>query len=77
MNDDHADAIVAYAHHYANASTVTEATMLSIDTTGMDLATNGPDATLRIAFDHELQDATDARDTLIAMARAAATSTAH
>jgi putative heme iron utilization protein len=73
MNDDHADSIVAYAHHYANATTVTQATMISLDATGMDLATNGPTPTLRITFDHELQDANDARDTLIAMAREAST----
>lgn len=71
MNDDHADAIVAYAHHYAGATTVTQATMLSLDTQGMDLATNGPDPTIRITFDHELKDAADARDTLIAMAQKA------
>jgi putative heme iron utilization protein len=71
MNDDHADAIVAYAHHFANASDVTEATMTAIDATGMDLTTNGSSQKLRIPFDHELQDAQDARVTLIAMAQTA------
>jgi putative heme iron utilization protein len=76
MNDDHADAIAAYARVYGQVADVRSAAMIRIDTQAMELdvvSATGPIA-VRIPFDHELRDSTDARETLIAMARHAATS---
>jgi putative heme iron utilization protein len=75
MNDDHADAIVAYARVFGKVAGAQSATMRCITGTAMELAVEtatGPVLT-RIAFDHVLADGADARDTLIAMARHAMT----
>jgi putative heme iron utilization protein len=71
MNDDHADAIAAYARTFAKLPDVVGARMLAIDSEGMDLAVEvgGDRVTTRIAFDHVLVDPGDARETLIEMAR--------
>ena len=73
MNEDHADAIALYAKLYGNAPDATAAQMQSIDPEGMDLITqvNGEAVSLRIVFDHVLQDSEDAHQTLIAMVRQA------
>lgn len=75
MNDDHADAIVMYAKAFGGATTATAAEMVKIDATGMDLMAHidGTPTPLRIAFDHTLQDAEDAHQTLIAMVKQART----
>jgi putative heme iron utilization protein len=75
MNEDHADAVVAYARTYGNITGVLAAEMTSLDEQAMELAVDtaaGPTVT-RIAFDHVLTDTSDARDTLISLARAAMT----
>jgi putative heme iron utilization protein len=75
MNDDHADAVAAYARVYGKVPGVQSAMMTRITGTAMELAVEaaaGPVVT-RIAFDHVLADGADARDTLIAMARHAMT----
>jgi len=71
MNDDHADAIAAYARVYGKIAQVEAAKMLTIDAHAMELAieTGKARITTRIIFDHVLRDSADARDTLIAMAR--------
>jgi putative heme iron utilization protein len=70
MNDDHADSILGYARDFAGISDANGARMTSIDPSGMDIEIDGAAGprTVRIAFDHELRDSADARDTLIAMA---------
>ncbi|GAC1425240.1 MAG: hypothetical protein NVSMB5_19510 [Candidatus Velthaea sp.] len=75
MNDDHADAIVTYARVFAKIADAREARMTGMDRAGMnlDVVAEAGTANVRIPFDHELRDADDARDTLIAMARATAT----
>ncbi len=71
MNDDHADAIAAYARSYANIPVVKAAEMIALDGQAMELGvdTGAGRIIARITFDHVLADAGDARDTLIAMAR--------
>jgi putative heme iron utilization protein len=71
MNEDHADAVAAYAQTYGHIANVKSAEMISIDGQAMelDVDTGGERVVTRIAFDHELTDAGDARDTLIRMAR--------
>jgi putative heme iron utilization protein len=71
MNDDHADAIAGYARVFGNIGDALGARMTGLDASGMDLEVEtaaGP-RTARIAFDHTLQDADDAHQTLIRMAR--------
>lgn len=71
MNDDHADAVATYARIFANCTDAESARLIGLDAAGMDLEveTTGGFVTARVAFDHTLQDADDARQTLIAMAR--------
>jgi putative heme iron utilization protein len=73
MNDDHADAVALYAKVFGNEPDTIAATMQKIDAQGMDLTVQTPDAqkSVRIAFDHDLQDAEDAHHTLIAMVKQA------
>jgi putative heme iron utilization protein len=73
MNDDHADAVLLYAKAFAGTPEATAARMLRIDAEGMDLDVqkNGVSASARVSFDHELKDAEDAHQTLIAMVRQA------
>ena len=75
MNDDHADAIVLYAQVYGGITEATAARMRQIDASGMDLDVDvaGHAQSVRVSFDHELQDSEDAHQTLIAMVRQART----
>lgn len=75
MNEDHADAIVLYAKAFGNTPETTAAMMQSIDPEGMNLeaTVDGNPIPLRITFDHTLQDAEDAHQTLIAMVKQART----
>ena len=68
MNDDHADAVVAYARHYGGVSAPVQARMLEVQSDAMLLEVAG--ATLSIPFDHPLSDSEDAHRTLVAMLRA-------
>ncbi len=73
MNDDHADAVAAYARCFANIAEVRSATMLGMDGEGIELSveTEPGRVVARVEFDHVLADTDDARETLIAMARRA------
>ena len=68
MNDDHADAVVAYARHYGGVSAPVQARMLEVQSDAMLLEVDG--TTLSIPFDHSLSDSEDADRTLVAMLRA-------
>jgi putative heme iron utilization protein len=72
MNDDHADSVLGYVHRFAALPEATAATLVSLDANGMlvHAMVDGAPQPVAIAFDHTLRDAADARDTLIAMARA-------
>ncbi|MEX0271026.1 DUF2470 domain-containing protein [Leptolyngbyaceae cyanobacterium UHCC 1019] len=73
MNDDHAEAVTLYAKVYGNLPEATAARIAAIDPEGMDLDTqvNGSNTSVRITFDHVLQDSEDAHQTLIAMVKQA------
>lgn len=73
MNEDHAEAIALYAQVFGQRPDTETAQMLAIDPQGMDLTIQcqGNLETLRITFDHTLQDSEDAHQTLIAMVRQA------
>jgi len=72
MNEDHADAVLGYARTLAGRTDAASARLTSFDPTGMDLTvqTDAGAVAVRIPFDHEIRDADDARDTLIALAKA-------
>ncbi len=74
MNEDHADAVVAYVHHFGSQPAVRSAILTRILPDRMEIEATGSagTSTVHIPFDHILRDTDDARDTLIAMARAAA-----
>ncbi|HEY9660590.1 MAG TPA: DUF2470 domain-containing protein [Allocoleopsis sp.] len=73
MNEDHADAVALYARAFGNVADCAAAKMLKIDAEGMDLLAQVQDAeqSVRIKFDHELQNAEDAHHTLIDMVKQA------
>lgn len=73
MNEDHADAVLLYAKSFGNLTKATAAKMLAIDPEGMDLDTkvDGNSQTIRIKFDHILENSEDAHHTLIAMVKQA------
>lgn len=75
MNDDHSGAVLLYAQVFGQVPGATASRMLKIDPEGMDLVveTDQAPTTLRIGFDHVLQDAEDAHQTLIAMVKTART----
>jgi putative heme iron utilization protein len=69
MNEDHNDAVVAYARHYGGLRTVGAARIVAMDAHGCTVeATSGAETSVvSIPFDHELVDGDDGRDTLIAL----------
>lgn len=68
MNEDHAEAVLAYARHYGGVTAPQTARMLAVNPEAMELEVDG--AALRIPFDHTLSDSEDAHRTLVAMLRA-------
>jgi putative heme iron utilization protein len=73
MNEDHADAVAAYARTFGKVERVESAELISFDARAMQLGveSGGGRIVTRIPFDHVLADKDDARETLIAMAREA------
>lgn len=73
MNEDHSDAVALYAKVFGNSPNTEKATMISIDSQGMNLSTQiaGKTVPVRVEFDHTLQDAEDAHHTLIGMLKQA------
>jgi len=67
MNDDHAEAVLAYARHYGGRQEAQSARMLAVAPELMRLEVDGSE--LEIRFDHTLQDSEDAHRTLVAMLR--------
>jgi putative heme iron utilization protein len=68
MNDDHAEAVLAYARHYAGITTARSARMLAVGADVMRLEVDG--TAVEVPFDHPLSDSEDAHRTLVAMLRA-------
>ena len=77
MNEDHGDALILLAQVYGHQSEVESATLDAIDPHGLNLTVHltahqrDQSLPLRISFDHELKDAEDAHQTLIAMVKQA------
>jgi putative heme iron utilization protein len=72
MNRDHADALVAYARHYAGEA-ADEATMVTVDRLGFKLRLRQGErlSSVRIAFPREVTTAGQSREVLIEMLRVA------
>jgi putative heme iron utilization protein len=72
MNRDHADALVAYARHFAG-ETAEEATMVTVDRLGFKLRLRQGQrlSSVRIAFPREITTAAESRTVLIDMLRQA------
>ena len=68
MNDDHAEAVLAYARHYGGVANPGAARMLAVTPEAMRLEVDG--ASVEVPFDHTLSDSEDAHRTLVAMLRA-------
>lgn len=68
MNDDHAEAVLAYARHYGGVEVAAAARMVAVGPEAMRLDVDGQ--TVEVRFDHTLSDSEDAHRTLVAMLRA-------
>jgi len=78
MNDDHADAVLLYAQFFGENPQATAAELISIDNAGMEIMclTGGQETSVRVEFDHALESAEDAHQTLITMVKQAKASAA-
>jgi putative heme iron utilization protein len=72
MNRDHADALIAYARHFAG-ETADEATMVTVDRLGFKLRLRRGErlSSVRVAFPREVTTAGQSREVLIEMLRVA------
>ena len=68
MNDDHAEAVLAYARHYGGLGSAEIARLVAVRAEAMELEVDG--AKVTVPFDHCLSDSEDAHRTLVAMLRA-------
>ena len=68
MNDDHAEAVLAYARHFGGIEAPAAARMVAVGPEAMQLEVDGRPVEVR--FDHTLTDSEDAHRTLVAMLRA-------
>ncbi len=73
MNDDHANAVLAYATALAGVASATAATMTSVDRYGFEIATVTPDGprAARLAFDEPVATTDDVRKAMVAMVKRA------
>jgi hypothetical protein len=69
MNEDHADALVAYARAFTRAADAEQVSMVGCDRYGFELSvmTEAGPRPARIAFDAPIENAGQARQTLIAL----------
>ncbi|MDQ3031990.1 MAG: DUF2470 domain-containing protein [Myxococcota bacterium] len=75
MNDDHADAVLAYARVLASLPSATAATMTAVDRYGFELAATTPDGpkAARIAFDAPATTSDEVRKAMVALVKRART----
>ena len=65
MNQDHQNAVNAYAKYYGKIETFKSAKMISLTSESIELKVD--DLTVEIRLDHVLQDCADAHKTLVRM----------
>ena len=68
MNNDHKDAVNAYAKYYGKIKTFKSAKMIRLSPEAVQIKID--EETLEIKFDHILQDCSDAHKTLVRMIKA-------
>ena len=68
MNNDHQEAVNAYAKYYGKITTFTSAKMIGLSKESIKLEID--QQTLDIKFDHTLKDCSDAHKTLVKMIKA-------
>tara|TARA_Y100001968_G_C19279031_1_gene678245 strand:+ start:691 stop:960 length:270 start_codon:yes stop_codon:yes gene_type:complete len=68
MNQDHKEAVHAYAKHYGKVKTFESARIIRLTPELIELKID--DQTLKIKFDHILKDCSDAHKTLVKMIKA-------
>jgi putative heme iron utilization protein len=68
MNDDHGEAVLAYARHYGGLGEAKQASLLAVTPELMRIEADGQ--VVEVSFDHTLSDSEDAHRTLVAMIRA-------
>tara|TARA_B100000579_G_C22598627_1_gene741563 strand:+ start:488 stop:757 length:270 start_codon:yes stop_codon:yes gene_type:complete len=68
MNQEHLDAVKAYATYYGKIKTFEAARLVSLSPESIHLKID--DQTLEIKFDHILKDCSDAHKTLVKMIKA-------
>ena len=68
MNKDHEDAVNAYAKYYGKIKTFKSAKMIGLSPEAVEIKID--EETLKIKFDHILQDCSDAHKTLVRMIKA-------
>jgi putative heme iron utilization protein len=73
MNEDHAGALLAYAHAFTSAPDATAATMTAVDRYGFEMTVTTPRGVgpARLAFAEPLIDAAQARTVLVKLVREA------
>ena len=67
MNDDHKEAVLAYAHHYGGVKKAVQATMVEITSSAMALEVDGK--LVQIPFATTIKDDKEAHRTLVSMLR--------
>ena len=68
MNNDHKDAVNAYAKYYGKIKTFRSAKMITLSPESIQIKID--DQTIEIKFDHILKDCSDAHQTLVEMIKA-------
>ncbi|WP_269624274.1 DUF2470 domain-containing protein [Prochlorococcus marinus] len=68
MNQDHKDAVIAYAKYYGKIKAFKSAKMISLSPVSIQLKID--EQTVEIKFDHILKDCSDAHKTLVRMTKA-------
>jgi heme iron utilization protein len=73
MNDDHGEAMVAYARALAGIDAATKATMTAVDRYGFEMSVVTPDGPriVRLAFDAEVKTTDEVRKAMVAMVKQA------
>jgi hypothetical protein len=73
MNEDHADAVLAYAQALAGIADATKATMTAVDRYGFELAAITPEGprSARLAFDEPVTTTDEVRRAMVAMVKRA------
>jgi putative heme iron utilization protein len=73
MNDDHAEAALAYARVLAGVTGATSATLTAVDRYGFDLAVKTPDGprATRVAFNAPVATSEEVRREMVALVKRA------